>query len=205
MSDAFNTAVLSPSANGYHAVNKTIPLQFSGVVPSLAQIADLGPPRSECGIGGLMPWNGKLYVLNYVSHRGNSGRGTGFRVIDENFQMTRHPAGVDGTYANRMVHYESNQLIIGPHLIDADHNVRTVPELVDIRLAGCARHLFNPTNWICLLGMEGELVELNVYTLEVNHLFDLTKALDTPGEMKCHFKDCYTAFGRLVVVNNDYE
>lgn len=83
------------------------PLNFSGVVPALAQVADFGPPRSECGPGCLMPWLGKLYVLNYVSHRKGSGTGTGLRVIDENFQMTRHPAGVDGTYANRLVHHES--------------------------------------------------------------------------------------------------
>jgi hypothetical protein len=204
--DSDNVGSMIFPTNGYHPVSSNnAPLQFNGVVPSLAQIADLGPPRSECGIGGLMPWNGKLYVLNYVSHRSKSGSGTGLRVIDENFQMTRHVAGVDGTYANRMVHFESNQLIIGPHLIDADQNIRTVPELIDIRLAGSARHLFNPANWIYMLGMEGELFELNVHTLEVKLLFDLTKALKTPGEMKCHFKDCYTAFGRLVIANNDYE
>jgi len=48
---------------------------FSGVVPSLAQVSDLGPPRSECGVGCLMPWAGKLYVLNYNSHKEKSGRG----------------------------------------------------------------------------------------------------------------------------------
>lgn len=180
-------------------------LSFSGVVPSLAQSADLGPPRSECGIGGLMPWNGKLYVLNYLSHRGKDGSGTGLRVIDENFQMERHPEGVDGTYANRFIHYSSNQLIIGPHVIDANHDVRTVEKLINTRLCGTAAHLTDPANLVYMLGMEGELFELNVYTLEVTQIFDLTRELDTAGEFGCHFKDCYTAFGRLVVVNNDYE
>ena len=41
------------------------PVQFGGVVPSLAVVADLGPPRSECGIGCLMPWAGKLYVRDH--------------------------------------------------------------------------------------------------------------------------------------------
>jgi hypothetical protein len=54
---------------------------FSGVVPSLAQVADLGPPRSECGVGCLMPWAGKLYVLNYVSHKRQTGTGTSLRRI----------------------------------------------------------------------------------------------------------------------------
>ncbi|MDR0532880.1 MAG: hypothetical protein LBH01_02905 [Verrucomicrobiales bacterium] len=181
-----------------------LPLNFSGVVPSLAQVADFGPPRSEIGVGCLMPWLGKLYVLNYVSHRSWTGTGSGLRVIDENFQMTRHPRAVDGTYANRFVHHPSGQLIIGPHLIDTKHRVRTVKELIDVRICGTARHLSNPDNLVYMLGMEGELFELNVKTLKIKLLFDLTKALDTPGEMKCHFKDCYTEGGRLVVANNDY-
>lgn len=179
-------------------------VSFSGVVPSLAQSADLGPPRSECGIGCLMPWGGKLYVLNYLSHRRNDGSGTGLRVIDEGFHMERHPDGVDGTYANRFIHYPSNQLIIGPHVIDARHEVRTVGKLIDTRLCGTARHLTDPENLVYMLGMEGELFELNVYTLEATQIFDLTRELDTAGEFGCHFKDCYTAFDRLVVVNNDY-
>jgi len=185
-------------------MNPGLPRSVSGVIPDYAQIADLGPPRSECGVGCLMPWNGRLYILNYVSHRRKTGTGTGLRVIDENYKMTIHPAAVDGTYANRFVHYESNQLVIGPHVIDKNHNVRTVLELIDIRLCGVARHLTDPANQVYLLGMEGELFELNVLTLETKKLFDLTQALGTPGETKCHFKDCYSAFGKLVVVNNDY-
>lgn len=187
-----------------HAMSNNLPPNFSGVVPSLAQVADFGPPRSEVGIGCLMPWLGKLYVLNYVSHRKQTGTGTGLRVIDENFKMIVHPKAVDGTYANRFVHSPSSQLIIGPHLIDTKHKVRTVKELVDVRLCGTAAHLSDPKNLVYMLGMEGELFELNVHTLETKLVFDLTKTLDTPGEMRCHFKDCYTEQGRLVIVNNDY-
>ncbi len=185
-------------------MNPTLPLNFSGVVPSLAQVADFGPPRSEIGIGCLMPWLGKLYVLNYVSHRKQTGTGTGLRVIESDFTMTRHSAGVDGTYANRFVHTPSSQLIIGPHLIDTAHHVRTIPELVDIRLCGTAQHLTDPDHLVYMLGMEGELFELDVRSLAVKKLFDLTQELGTPGEMKCHFKDCYTSCGRLVIANNDY-
>lgn len=177
---------------------------FSGVVPSFAQVADFGPPRSEIGVGCLMPWLGRLYVLNYVSHRKETGRGTGLRVIDENFKMTVHPDAVDGTYANRFVHDASAQLIIGPHVIDRSHNLRTIKDLVDIRLCGTAKHLEDPRNKVYMLGMEGELFELDVNSLAIKQLFDLTKDLGTPGEHKCHFKDCYTGCGRLVVVNNDY-
>ncbi|MBI2300861.1 MAG: hypothetical protein HYU66_18280 [Armatimonadetes bacterium] len=181
-----------------------LPLSFSGVVPSLAQVADFGPPRSEIGPGCLMPWQGKLYVLSYVSHRRKSGTGSGLRVIDADFQMTRHPAGVDGTYANRFVHHPSNQLILGPHVIDTDHRVRTVDCLVDVRVCGTAVHLADPQHLVYMLGMEGELFEVDVRSLECRQVFDLTRELHTPGEGACHFKDCYSAFGRLVVVNNDY-
>jgi len=185
-------------------MSASLPQNFSGVVPSLAQVADFGPPRSEIGVGCLMPWQGKLYVLNYVSHRRHTGTGAGLRVIDGDFQMTLHPAAVDGTYANRFVHMASSQLIIGPHVIDTGHNVRTVDALIDIRLCGTAAHLTDPERLVYMLGMEGELFELDVKTLEVKQIFDLTKELETPGEMSCHFKDCYTSNGRLVVCNNEY-
>jgi hypothetical protein len=183
---------------------KAGPVQFSGVVPSLAQIADLGPPRSELGVGCLMPWQGKLYVQNYVSHLSSSGTGSGLRIIDEDFTMLRHPDGVDGTYANRMVHHPSNQLIIGPHVVDREHNVRTVEEFKQVRLGGSAEHLTDPQNRVYMLGMEGELFEMDVHSLQVTHLCDLTRELGTAEPLKCHFKDCYTSCGRLVVVNNDY-
>lgn len=196
---------MTQSLSNNPAATSPLPLNFSGVVPSLAQIADFGPPRSEIGIGCLMPWQHKLYVLNYVSHRRRTGTGAGLRVIESDFSMSVHPNAVDGTYANRFVHSPSSQLIIGPHLIDTQHNVRTVESLIDIRLCGTASHLSDPENLVYMLGMEGELFELNVHTLEARLIFDLTRELGTPGEGSCHFKDCYTAHGRLVVVNNDYD
>lgn len=152
-----------------------------------------------------MPWNGKLYVLNYVSHRRRSGTGSGLRVIDGKFQMRRHPAAVDGTFANRMVHAESSQLIIGPHVIDRQHRVRTVRRLVDVRCCGTARHLTDPTQRVYVLGMEGELFELNVRTLACHQIADLQTELGTEGEGRVHFKDCYTGGGRLVVCSNEYD
>ncbi len=178
---------------------------FSGVIPHLAQIADFGPPRSECGIGCLMPWQGKLYVLNYVSHRRRSGTGTGLRVIEPDFSMTHHPAAVDGTYAGRMIHWESHQLLIGPHLIDTQHQVRTVAELVDVRIAGIARHLQEPARLVYVLGMEGELLELDVHTLACRQVADLQRELGTEGEGHVHFKDCFAAPGQLIVCSNEYD
>ena len=53
---------------------------FGGVIPSLAQVGDLGPPRSECGVGALLPWAGKLYLQPYVSHTESSGRGVSLKI-----------------------------------------------------------------------------------------------------------------------------
>ncbi len=111
---------------------------------------------------------------------------------------------MDGTYANRMVHHPSNQLILGPHVIDRDHGLRTVEALREVRLCGTATHLTDPENLVYMLGMEGELFELNIHTLETRLAFDLTKVLGTMGEYCTHFKDCYTGCGRLLVASNEY-
>lgn len=179
---------------------------FSGIVPSLAQVADLGPPRSEIGVGGLMPWAGALYVLNYLSHRRRTGSGTSLRRINARMEMEVVPEtrGVDGTYANRMVHDPSNQLVIGPHVIDAQHQIRTVKELTELRITGTAVHLADPQNLVYMLGMEGELFELNVRTLACKQIYDLNAELGLEGESRVHFKDCYCAYGRLIVCSNDY-
>lgn len=180
---------------------------FSGVVPSLAQVGDLGPPRSETGVGALMPWAGKLYVQPYNSHKGGSGSGVSLRVIHEDLSMEVVPEtkGVDGTYTNRFVHFQSNQLIIGPHVIDGHHRIRTVPELAPLRVCGTTKHMVDPDNLVYVLCMEGELFELNVHTLECRQIADLQEVLETEGEGKTHFKEAYSSFGRLVVCSNEYD
>jgi hypothetical protein len=180
--------------------------QFSGVVPHLAQVGSLGPPRSECGVGCLMPWSGKLYVLSYNSHKRDSGHGLSLRRVhaDMSMEIVPETLGIDGTYTNRFVHFPSNQIVIGPHVIDADHRIRTVKELEPLRICGTTWHLTDPNNKVFVLCMEGEVFELNVRTLECVQVFDLQKELGTAGEHKVHFKDCYSCFGKLVVCSNEY-
>lgn len=180
-------------------------INVSGVFPHLAQVADLGPPRSEIGIGCLMPWAGVLYVLNYNSHKERSGRGVSLRRIypDLTMEVVPETLGVDGTYTNRFVHTPSNQIIIGPHVIDANHKIRTVKELQPLRVCGTTWHLSDPEK-VYVLAMEGELFELNVRTLECRQIFNLQDVLGTQGEGNVHFKDCYCQFGRLVVCSNEY-
>ena len=185
--------------------NLSLPPSISGVVPSLCMSADMGPPRSECGIGAMVPFAGRLWAATYVSHRKRSGTGTGLYEIDENLRMTMRPESYPGTYANRMIHHESNQLFIGPWAIDEKRKVRTIEALKDIRLASTARHLTDPENKVLFLGMEGELFEVDIKTLAVKQIADLVKTLDTPGEGRVHFKDIYTGFGRVVVADNTYD
>ncbi|MGI6100061.1 MAG: hypothetical protein ACOYD3_09945 [Kiritimatiellia bacterium] len=183
--------------------NQTPPLPraFGGVVPSLCLKAELGPPRSECGVGALMPWADRLWAISYVSSLRNSGIGTGLYEIDENLQMTKRPESRTGVYTNRYIHTASNQLIIGPHVIDAKRNVRTIDAL-DMRITATMEHLADPKNMVYMLGMEGEFYEMNVHTLECRKLYDLVKELELPY---VHFKAGYTCHGRVVVADNSYD
>ncbi|MGO2046734.1 MAG: hypothetical protein ACTH2X_05770 [Brachybacterium tyrofermentans] len=178
----------------------------SGVAPSLAQIGDFGPPRSELGVGALMPYNGALYVQNYNSHRAETGTGVSLRRIEGDFSMQKVPEvlDVDGTYTNRFVHFETGLLVIGPHVIEPDHSVHTVDELAQHRLCGTARHLTRPETHVYVLTMEGLVYELELAARHAALVWDLNEELATEGEMKVHYKDCYTAHGRFVVCSNEY-
>ncbi|MGH2561572.1 MAG: hypothetical protein ACRDJH_21100 [Thermomicrobiales bacterium] len=180
-------------------------MALSGVVPSLAVSADLLPVRTETGIGALMPWAGRLWFVSYVAHLASSGSGTGLFEVDEHFRLRKRPESVVGTYANRMVHAPSNQLIIGPHVIDVDGNVRTIAGVVDHRLTATMEHLDDPERKVYFLTMEGLLLEVDVQTLETRQLFDLIAELDIPADAYPHFKGGHTSRGRVVVANNTYD
>jgi hypothetical protein len=177
-------------------------MNIGGTFPHLAVKAGHSPQRTETGIGALMPWADRLWFVTYVAHKSGSGSGTGLFSVDDAMQIAKHEASRVGTYANRIIHHESSQLIIGPHAIDTDGNVRTFEDLVDTRLAATARHLTQPADKVYFLGMEGEFFEADVHTLEVAQLYNLLDELDVRAAS--HFKDAYTDHGRMVVVNNSY-
>jgi hypothetical protein len=52
--------------------------------------------------------------------------------------------------------------------------------------------------------MEGEFFEIDVHSLAVTRLDDLTERLGVQSHARAHFKAGYTAFGRVVVANNSY-
>ena len=177
-------------------------LRISGVYPHLA-VFNQDPDHKngttgnggECGMGAVVPWQGNLWLITYSPHAPN-GSYDKLYSIDVDLNLTIQPKSVGGTPANRMIHKESNQLIIGPYFIDAKKNIRVIaPEKMPGRLTGVARHLHDPANMVYFYDMEGKLYEANVHTLKPMLLFEKP----VPG---WHGKGAYTAQGRLMLTNN---
>lgn len=171
-------------------------------IPNVGIKADTGTKRSESGVGALMPWADVLWAVTYVSSRGyQSGTGTGLYVIDDRLQIQQRHVS-NGVYANRLVHKESNQVIIGPYVIDVKGNVRVINDLLDERLTATMRHLTDPANRVYMLAMEGAFYEVDLQTLKVRQLFDLYKEFQ--NKQLTHFKGGWSSQGRVVVANNTF-
>jgi len=178
-------------------------ININGVFPNLTILGTSDRDRSESGIGALIPWADKLWMVGYVSHI--KGSRIGLYEISDNMTMAQHPESVTGTFANRMIHNPSEQAIIGPHFIDKQGNVRTGKELSRHRLAATMVHLIDPENKVYFLTMEGLFFECDVNSLEVSLLFNLLEELEIPQTGYVHFKDGHTGNGRVVVANNSYD
>ena len=176
------------------------PLRISGIYPHLAthnQPAEIDdrPRHGECGIGAIVPWAGRLWYITYPQHKTTGGNDKLYEV-DSELNLTIRPESVGGTHAGRMIHRESNQLIIGPYFIDAAGNVRSVDlQKLRGRMTAVMRHLTDPANKVYFFDMEGAIYEVDVHSLEVARLF--TKPV--PG---WHGKGGYTAQNRVVIANN---
>ena len=163
--------------------------------------ADSGPYRTESGVGALMAWAGRLWAVTYISDPGRrEGSGTGLYVIDEKLNIEKLHVS-NGTYANRMLHVPSNQIIIGPYVIDMRGNFRVIEQLAGQRLTSTMRHLHDDGK-VYMLTMEGQFYELDVATLQARKLYDLVKEWSINKQP--HFKGGYTNQGRVVVANNTY-
>ncbi len=175
-------------------------LNISGVYPHLAVFNEgdgilCGSNGNETGIGAIVPWAGKLWMVTYSPHCPN-GSSDKLYSIDKDLNVTIHPESVGGTPANRMIHKPSQQLLIGPYLIDTAANVRVIhPDVMPGRLTATTRHLDKPESMVYYYDMEGMLYEANVYDLSVTKLFHKP----VPG---WHGKGAYTTQGRLIIANN---
>ena len=167
------------------------PLEISGRYPHLAMFDHDG----ECGTGAVVPWANRLWVITYGPHLPN-GSDNKLYEIDGDLNCTIRPKSVGGTPADRMIHRESRQLVIGPYFVDEKGTVRTIPpKVMPGRLSAAARDLTDPAAKIYIFDMEGMLYEVDVHTLAVRRLFQRV----APG---AHGKGAYTGQGRLVVANN---
>lgn len=173
---------------------------ISGIYPHLTSYAhalengtyDFG---NECGIGGLAVWIEKLYMINYAAHE-PKGSEHKLYIIDKDKNMQVFQGSIGGTPAARMIHKESNQLLIGPYVISGSGEVRVIT-IKDMkgRLTAIARHLKDPENMVYYYDMEGMLYEVNVHTLKVKKLYNNP----LPG---WHGKGAYTSQNKLVLANN---
>jgi len=186
------------------------PRSVSGIYPSLAMFNNEG----ECGTGAVVPWADRLWVITYGPHLPFGSSDKLYEITPELEQVVR-PESVGGTPANRMIHPESQQLFIGPYVIDTGRKVRVIPpSIMPGRLTGNARHLTDPAGKIYFATMEEGLYEVDVKSLAVKNfirdgngikkgfkietpLSDLNSEL--PGY---HGKGLYSSQGRLIYANN---
>lgn len=159
---------------------------------------------TECGIGALMPWTDRLYYATYLANAGD-GAGTEIGYLDRNFAQHTVLA-TDGITAGRFIHDETAQMCIGPCVIEKDGTAHTIANLVDLRVAGFARHLVSPTTKVYALTMEGKLYEVDLTTYANAVLvMDIADKLSLTA---AHFKACWThespfaATNRVICVSN---
>ena len=187
------------------------PAEWSGIYPSLAYFNQEG----ECGTGAVVPWADRLWVITYGPHLPYGSTDKLYEVTPS-LDLIERPESVGGTPANRMIHTESQQLVIGPYFIDAQRNVRAIsPKLMPGRLPGNARHLTDPTKKIYFATMEDGLFEVDVQTLAVKGLIKEIKNKPKPGQTAevspatlqstlpgYHGKGLYSGQGVVVIANN---
>lgn len=186
------------------------PRSISGIYPSLAMFNDEG----ECGTGAVVPWADRLWVITYGPHLPFGSSDKLYEITPELKQVVR-PESVGGTPANRMIHGESQQLFIGPYVIDAQRNVRVIPpSLMPGRLTGNARHLTDPAGKIYYATMEEGLYEVDVKSLAVKGLIrdgnGIKKGVTDEANLATlnselpgyHGKGLYSSQGRVIYANN---
>lgn len=174
---------------------------FLPFFPNVGFRADMGPTRSECGIGALMPWADALWAITYNSHKKATGTGLGLYRIDEKLQPERLHVH-NGTHANRLIHHESDLCLLGPYIIDQKGTCLFLPDFEEHRLTAVMRHLKDPAGKVYYLTMEGLFFEMDLTDRNPVLLFDLVKEMKLTS--RPHFKGGCTAQGRVVVANNGF-
>ncbi|MFC1509025.1 hypothetical protein ACFL60_04965 [Candidatus Omnitrophota bacterium] len=174
--------------------------EYSGIYPHLAFFNN----EDECGTGAVVPWAGSLWAVTYAPHKPQGSSDKLYEITTDLQQIVR-PESIGGTPANRMIHRESDQLFIGPYVLDAQRNVRVIPysEMFG-RPTGNARHLTDPENKIYCASMEEALYEVDVNSLKVETIYHDEQVTESPksGLPGYHGKGLYSGQGRLIYANN---
>ncbi len=175
--------------------------QWSGIYPHLASFNS----GAECGTGAVVPWAGKLWWITYSPHM-PSGSDDRLYAADRALNLSFWPHSVGGTPANRMIHRQSEQLLIGPYVISRTGEVRVIPpSVMRGRLTGTAQHLTDPARKVYYATMEEGFYEVDVQTLDVTELFpDANFTSNDAGDLLpgYHGKGFYSGQGVLVYANN---
>jgi len=184
-------------------------INFSGIYPHLAYYNN----EDECGTGAVVPWADRLWVITYGPHLPYGSSDKLYEITPELKQIVRDES-IGGTPANRMIHKESEQLFIGPYVIDENRNVKAFPYSDSPgRHTANARHLMNPQEMLYLGTMEEGLYEINTTTLDLKTLFKDGNVIDNEAAVGndydtnpllpgAHGKGMYSGQGVLVYANN---
>ena len=176
---------------------------WSGVYPHLTMWNGEG----ECGTGAVVPWQGSLWAVTYAPHQ-PGGSSDKLYEVTSRLEQKIFEGSVGGTPANRMIHRESNQLLVGPYVIDSQKAIRVLPPSKMFgRLTGTARHLTDPGRKVYYATMEEGLYEVDVTSLDVNCLIrDGNNGAPPTGLVSklpgYHGKGLYTGQGHLIYANN---
>lgn len=185
-----------------------LPVGISGIYPSLAYYNNEG----ECGTGAVVEWAGRIWVITYGPHLPNGSSDKLYEITSDLRQIIREES-IGGTPANRLIHKESNQLFIGPYVIDSNGNVRVIPySKAPGRFTGSARHLADPETKVYTATMEEGLYEIDVNTLDVKTIYQDGNVIrlqhagksDMYNELLpgAHGKGLYSGQGVVVYSNN---
>lgn len=173
-------------------------VNISGVYPHLA----VTNTHDECGVGAVVPWAGKLWAITYGPHLPAGGSDKLYEIAPDLSRVIRSES-VGGTPANRFIHTASNQLIIGPHFIDANRNVRTLSySTLPGRYTATAAHLTDPTNRVYMFTMEDGLYDINVNDLTYKIRYPDVQGTGDAFLAGYHGKGAYSGQGLLAVGNN---
>ncbi len=186
--------ILSPSLTAN-------PPSLSGIYPHLAMFNQEG----ECGTGAVVPWADRLWIITYAPHQPQGSTDKLYEITKDLKQVIR-PESIGGTPANRLIHNESGQLFIGPHAIDREGKVRTIPYTTMLgRHTGTARHVTDQAGKVVYATMEEGIYEVDVKSLAVKELWadeDLKTDRRKSGLPGYHGKGFYSGQGVYVYSNN---